>query len=157
MAIIDFILLFIILISLLISVFRGFVKEAISLGTWFAAAYIAFTFSSKLAALLPVSISQPSLRLGIAFAVLFLVTMMIGAAVKFLLGRFIDRTGLSSTDRAVGALFGLLRGGLIICIIIIIAELTPITQDSWWQSSVLIPHFAKIVAWLDPFLPNFIR
>lgn len=157
MAIIDFIILFVLLISLLISVFRGFVKESISLGTWFAAAYIGLTFANKLASLMPASIAQPSLRIGISFAILFIVTMIIGTALKFLLGRFVDKTGLSSTDRAVGALFGLLRGVLIICIIIIIAELTPITQDSWWQSSVLIPHFAKLVAWLDPFLPNFIR
>ena len=153
MAIVDYIIIIIILISLLISVVRGFVKEAISLGTWFAAVFIALTFADKLASLIPVGFAQPSLRLAIAFICLFIMTMIIGAVLKFLLGAFVDKTGLSSTDRAIGALFGLIRGLLIICVLVILASLTPMPQDAWWQASIFLPHFITVIEWLEPFLP----
>lgn len=157
MAIVDYIIIAIILISLLISVMRGFVKEAISLGTWFAAVFIALTFSDKFAALMPESFAQPSLRLGIAFISLFIITMIIGGLLKFLLGAFVDKTGLSSTDRAIGVLFGLVRGVLIVCVLVILASLTPMPQDAWWKASIFLEHFIKIIEWIEPFLPKVLQ
>lgn len=157
MAIVDYIVLGIILISLLISVFKGFVKEAISLGTWFAAVFIALSFADKLAGFMPENFAQPSLRLGIAFITLFIATMIIGGLLKFLLGAFVDKTGLSSTDRAIGALFGLLRGMLIVCVLVILASLTPMPQDAWWKASLFLPHFITAIEWLEPFLPEVLQ
>ncbi len=157
MAVVDYIIIVILLISLLISVVRGFVKEAISLGTWFAAVFIALSFADKFAGLMPESFAQPSLRLGVAFISLFIITMVIGGLLKFLLGAFVDKTGLSSTDRAIGVLFGLTRGMLIVCVLVILASLTPMPQDAWWKSSIFLPHFITVIEWLEPFLPTVLQ
>ena len=67
----DYTILAIIGISVLISLWRGFTKEAFSLAGWIVAAWVALTFADSLQVLLEPHITVPSLRLIIAFAILF--------------------------------------------------------------------------------------
>ncbi len=129
-------------ISCLISVKRGFVKEALSLVIWLLALVIASFFSPKLAPLLSAYIDAPSLRQMVAFAILFVATLITGGAVNYLLSTLIKATGLSGTDRMLGVLFGLVRGGIIIMVILLyLPSLIPVNEDAWWQESALIPQF----------------
>lgn len=138
----DWAIIAILAISSLISLKRGFVKEALSLAIWLIALAVASLFSPKLAPMLAVYIETPSLQQMAAFASLFIATLLIGGALNYLLATLIKATGLSGTDRMLGILFGLVRGLIIVMVIVLyVPKLVPVNEDSWWQQSALIPQF----------------
>jgi membrane protein required for colicin V production len=141
---IDWVILGILAVSTLISVKRGFVKEALSLVTWIAAVIVARLFSTELAELLTDSISAPTTRLVAAFAILFVATLIVGAMINHLIGELIRLTGLSGTDRLFGMIFGLARGMLVLVVAVALIKLTPLAKDKWWEDSTLIPELLRL-------------
>lgn len=150
---VDFVLLGIICVSLLISLARGFVREAFSLAAWILAFWVSWTFFRELAVHFEPWVSVPSLQLGLAFATLLLVTLILGAMVNFLVSQLVEKTGLTGTDRLFGLFFGVARGVLLVAILVLLAGLTPLPNDPWWQESQLIPYFQELAVWLRGFLP----
>jgi len=143
----DALILSIIVISSLISLSRGFVKEALSLVTWIVAAVIAWMFGGSLAHHFQPYIDTHSIRVITACAILFLVTLLIGALVNFLITQLVRATGLTGTDRLLGMVFGAARGLVLVIILIGLLSLAPVEHDAWWQQSTLIPHFLLIADW----------
>ena len=150
---IDYIILGIIGVSTIISLIRGFVREAMSLVVWVLAFWVAWTFFRELAVELEM-FSVPSVRLGVAFAILFLATLIIGALINYLVGQLVDKTGLSGTDRLIGMLFGAARGALLVAVLVLLAGLTPFPEDPWWQESQLVGYFQELATWLKTLLPE---
>ncbi len=149
---IDYAILGVIALSSLISLVRGFIKEAISLAVWVAAFWISWTFFRELALHLG-WITLPSARLIAAFALIFVATLMVGGLINFLMCQLVDKTGLSGTDRLIGVLFGAARGALLVAMLVLMAGLTPFPNDPWWQDSQLIAHFQELAIWLRGLLP----
>lgn len=148
----DALILSVVVISSLISLSRGFVKEALSLVTWIVAAVIAWMFGGSLAHHFQPYIDTHSIRVIVACAVLFLVTLLIGALVNFLVTQLVRATGLTGTDRLLGMVFGAARGLVLVVILVGLLSLAPIEQDAWWQQSTLIPHFLLIADWSKNFI-----
>jgi membrane protein required for colicin V production len=151
---VDYIILGIIAISALISVFRGFIREAFSLVVWIAAFWLAWTFFREFSQYLIQWISLPSARLGVSFAIIVITVLIIGGIVNFLLSKLVEHTGLTGTDRLLGIFFGIGRGAIMVAIIILLAGLTPLPQDPWWNESLLIVYFQDLSLWLKSFLPD---
>lgn len=143
----DWTIIAIIAVSSLMSLKRGFVKEAISLLTWVSAFVLARLFSPSLSVLLDAYIATLSLRLLTAFAILFVITLIAGALVGALFSALVDATGLTSSDRVLGMGFGAVRGGLVVVVIVALLGMTPAVQDYWWSESQLIPHFVLLEDW----------
>ena len=144
---VDALILAVILISSLISLSRGFVKEALSLVTWVVAGAIAWMFGGSLAHHFQPYIDTPSVRVIAACGLLFLVTLLVGALVNYLLTQLIRATGLTGTDRLLGMVFGAARGLLLVVILVGLLSLAPVQHDIWWKQSTLIPHFLLIADW----------
>ena len=149
----DYAILAIVGISALISIVRGFVREALSLAGWIAAVWVAFAFSSPVAALLENQVAVPSARQALAALALFTATLLVTGIVTYFVGLVVERTGLSGTDRAMGMVFGIGRGAVIVLILVLLAGLTPIPRDPWWQRSQLIPPFQRVAMEVTSFLP----
>ena len=152
-ATVDWIILAVLAISTLMSVRRGFVKEALSLLTWIAAVFIARLFAGQFSVLLEASIETASLRLGAAYLILFIGTLIVGGMVNFLVGEFVKMTGLTGTDRFLGMFFGLARGALFVTVTVAVLHyLAPVKEDPWYQESSLIPEIVILVEKLGPVL-----
>ena len=153
----DWVILGIILISILVGAIRGFIKEAFSLAVWAAAFLVAFQYSGALAVYLEPHVELPSARTALAFAGLFLVILLVGGLLTFLVGKLVEKTGLSGTDRLLGGVFGGVRGLFIVLVLILVAGLTPVTQDPWWQQSRMVQSLLPLAEWSAQFLPEPIR
>ena len=143
----DWAVIAVLAISTLMSLRRGFLKEALSLGTWIAAFVVARQFHGPMDQLLETQIVDSLMRSIAAFAALFVGTLLVGAALGFLLGALINATGLSSTDRVLGMVFGFARGALIVTVVIGLLNLTPLVNDSWYTNASLVPHFETVAQW----------
>lgn len=144
---IDLVIIGIIAFSVIVSLLRGFVREVMSLASWVVAFLVANNFYPYLANYLT-QIQSEYLRDGAAIAILFVATLIIGSIVNYVISQLVDKTGLSGTDRVLGACFGLLRGVLIVAALLFFVDtFTNFSQSDWWKNSKLIPHFGFIVEW----------
>jgi membrane protein required for colicin V production len=150
---VDYFIIGTIVVSALVSLLRGFVREALSLAIWVLAFWVAWTFFRDLAPSFAHWVSTPSVQFGIAFGLLLIATLLVGGIVNYLVGRMIDETGLSGTDRMLGMVFGIARGALVVAILVLLARATPLPQDPWWRESALLGHFDRMAEWLLDFLP----
>lgn len=144
---VDWAIIAVIVVSTLISLTRGFVKEALSLLTWIIAGSVAWLFGGSLANYLEPYIQTPSARVIAACAILFIATLIVGALISFLIGELIRVTGFGGTDRFLGTVFGAARGALLVVTAVGLLSLAPVQQDPWWQQSALIPHFLLVADW----------
>ena len=150
MTAIDWIIIVVVVVSALISLKRGFVKEALSLTTWVLALVIARIFSGKLAYLMSDLISSPNWRIAAAFAILFAATLVVGAMINHLLSEIIRMTGLTGTDRLLGMVFGLLRG--IIIVVAMLAVMKLFALEQLWPDSVLVGYFEPVIRWTGEYV-----
>ena len=153
----DYFILVVLGFSILISIIRGFIREALSLATWIVAIWVAFNFMDGLRVILADYIHTPSIQYGTAFFILFICMLIAGNIVGYLSGKMIEATGLSNADRLMGSFFGLGRGVLLVSVMLLLASFTPVIKDPWWRNSVLIPQFASIQLWLKDLLPDSIN
>lgn len=151
---VDYTIVGTIVLSVVISLFRGLIREVMALVVWVAAFAVAFLFTDDIEGLLSTAVDVPSARLAISFGLLFLVTLIIGGLLNYLLGQLIEKTGLTGTDRFLGIFFGLARATVLLTAIVMLAGLTPIPRDSWWQKSMLLPVFESMALYAGSFLPE---
>ena len=144
---IDYIIIGMISFSIIVSLLRGFVREVMSLASWVVAFIVASQFYPYLATYLT-QIDSPYLRNGTAIGILFVLTLIVGAVLNYIIAQLVDKTGLTGPDRVLGAAFGLLRGVLIVAAILFFLDtFTNFEQTEWWKDSQLIPHFGFIIQW----------
>lgn len=150
---VDYIILGLIGVSAVIGLIRGFVREVFSLVTWVVAIWIGLTFSREFSPYLESVISLPSARMAVSFALLFIVTLILGSLMGYLLAQLVSKTGLTGSDRFVGLIFGIARGMLVVAVLVLLAGLTPLPGDPWWRDSQLIEPFQSLAVWLRDKIP----
>ncbi len=151
---IDYAIAGLVAVSAVIGLFRGFIKEAFALLTWVVAIGVGLHYSRDFAVLLQDAISYPSARIATAFILLFFITLVLGGLISFILNHLIEATGLTGTDRLLGMLFGIVRGAVLVSVMVLLAGVTPLPEDSWWKQSVLIPPFQALAVWLKSHIPS---
>jgi len=132
----DYAVIVIVGLSVLLAAFRGVVREITALGGWVAALILSGLFAQELAQWLPSSLSL-ILRAVIAYLVIFFGVLLLSGVIGLLLAKLFHAAGLGVTDRAVGALFGFLRGAVIVFIGVMFAGLTSLPNEPFWREAAL--------------------
>ncbi|MEM7466021.1 MAG: CvpA family protein [Pseudomonadota bacterium] len=149
----DVAILVVIGVSTLISLFRGFVREVLSLVAWVIAIWVAYTFCGRVAPIFESLVSIPSAQQALAFVILLVLTLIGVGIVNFFISKLIESTGLTGTDRALGMVFGVLRGIVIVGLLVLLAGATPLPRDNWWRESIFVGHFETLAEFALQFLP----
>ena len=149
----DYTVIAIVGISVLLSLIHGLVREIFSLVSWVAAFVVAQIYVTDVAQLLPPTLSNPSLRLLIGFIAVFITTLLIMTLVAIALSKLIRTAGLGFVDRALGALFGLMRGMAIVMIGILVAGLTSLPHQPAWRHAMFSPQLVAVANMLKVWLP----
>ena len=154
MTVFDYVVLVIMGLSVLLSILRGFVRETLALASWLVAFFVAKLYTLELAPLLPQSIPNQPLRLLAAFLILFLATLLICSLLAIALSEVFKRAGLGWMDRCLGALFGLARGMIIVCVLVLLGGLTTLPKDVRWRNAMFSAPLEAMVINLLPWFPN---
>ncbi len=153
MSTLDYLIIAVIALSTLIGIWRGFVREALSLVVWVAAFWLAYLWAGTVASYFVEMISDQTLRLLTAFVLLFLTVHVVGFVTARLLATLLASIGLGGVDRLAGGGFGVVRGVLMVAVVVLIAGMTPVTQASSWQHSYMVGLFADGLAWVQHYYP----
>jgi len=155
---VDYGIIVIMAISILVGISRGFVREAMSLITWVLALVLGTYYFEPIADSWFIGISVPMIRYAVTFVLLVLMALIIGGILTYLIGRLINSTKFNVTDRIIGTLFGFGRGAIIVALLLLISHATFFEQflekNPLLQTSVLIPKFDPLSAWMKEKLPD---
>lgn len=150
----DYAIIVALALSVLVGLWRGFIGEVMALVCWVLAFWVAWMFGPVLAEQFSASISVPSVRVMLGYAVCFVAVLIAGAIVSYLLRKLVSGSGLSGTDRLLGMVFGLVRGFALVVLVIVLMKFTPVIRDDWWQQSRLLPTFERSASWMTTLLPE---
>ncbi len=154
----DLAVIAILLVSFLLGIWRGLVYEVLSLIGW----PIAFIVSKLYGGSLVMSLSGVSFmqkmpevsRIGIAYALIFITTLIVWGILVWLVARLVKAVGLGTIDKVMGGLFGLLRGGLILLALVWLAGLTHIPDQSAWRDAKMSKPLEKAALLTKIWLPD---
>jgi membrane protein required for colicin V production len=150
----DYLILFVLLCSIIISTMRGLIKEVLSLVSWIVSFVVANAYSAILAGWLPDVIPGKSLRLIVGFLVLFIGVRLLMSLLMKAVDALIKASGLSLADRGLGGLFGLARGCVIVMAAVLLSGMTSIPQQAFWKDALLSPMAETTAHTIMPFLPG---
>jgi len=154
MTIFDYLVLFILTCSVVISTLRGLVREILSLASWVASFVVANAYGETLAGWLPSTIPGQSTRLIVAFIALFVATRLLMGLLSMALDALIKASGLALADRGLGGLFGLGRGLLLVLAAVLLCGMTSIPQQPFWRQAVFSPLAETAARTVKPYLPG---
>ena len=147
---IDYAIIGIVVISMLISLIRGFIKEILSLVAWVAAFFVATNFYDTFASLITFT-DDTAVRYAVSLFVLFIGTLMIIGFVNYVITMVLKKTGLSGTDRMLGTAFGAVRGVLIVLIAACGLQLafnygyfSRMKSEQWYKDAVVLPEVLHV-------------
>jgi membrane protein required for colicin V production len=136
----DFVILAIVVLSALIGLARGFLREVISLATWVIALWVAWHHSDALTPHLGGVLANEPYGTWAARALIAIGILIVGTLVGITAGNFVRVSLFSGFDRFLGFLFGLLRGGLVLGVAVIVATTLRLDGERWWKQAKLIPY-----------------
>ncbi len=162
---VDYVIIAIVTFSSILSVFRGFVKEALSLLLWLIAIALTASFNGLASDYLRNTIAFEPVRFAVATFGLFFVIMLIGSTINNIISKLMQSIGLGFFDRLAGFVFGVARGALIVLALVIVTPyLVDTVNEEWWLTSALIPYFEKfehvgagLLTWITELLLSWVK
>jgi membrane protein required for colicin V production len=150
----DYIVVFVLICSIVISTLRGLVKEILSLLSWIVAFVVANAYGEALAGLLPDAIPGGTTRLIVAFLALFIGVRLMMMLLSMAVDAVIKASGLTLADRGLGGLFGLGRGLVIVLAVVLVCGMTAIPQQAFWKEALFSPLAETAARTVTPYLPG---
>ena len=136
MAMLDYFIIGLIVLSSLMGISRGLVKEALSLAAWIGAFVLAIWIGPAVAKEYASVLGADRMGQLFAFLIVFISTLIVASLLQWLVQKLISSTGLTGTDRFLGLIFGALRGALVVTVLLMICQ-SFFPSAEWWQASEL--------------------
>lgn len=153
----DYLVLAILVVSALMGLLRGLIRELLSLCAYVAAFLGAIWWGPRVSAWLETTLENPLLRTGVSYLVVFLLVLLLVGLLNITLSTLIEKTGLTPADHGLGALFGFLRGLVIVLALVTLAGYTALPEEAWWQESRLSGACVAAIQHLKLWLPDSLR
>ena len=154
MTVFDIAVLVVIALSALLGWWRGFMYELFSLLGWIAAYIVARTFSDQALPYVPEALGTESFRSAAAFAALFVATLIVSGILAWLLSKLAKFAGLGGIDGKFGAMFGVVRGVLVVLALVWLGGLTHLPEQSWWKNAWSSKPLLQAALYLRDYLPK---
>lgn len=154
MTVFDYAVLAIIGASVLLSVMRGMVRELLALLSWVVAFWIASAFAPDVALMLPKEVPNDMVRLLAAFAGLFFAALLLMSLVTIAAAELISTLGLTPLDKGLGAIFGLVRGLMIVLVLVMLAGMTALPKEKAWRNAMFSATLEEVVMQGKGYLPD---
>jgi len=149
----DYAVLTAIVASVLLGLWRGVMSELLALAAWIAAFLVAHVIAAEVANRLAGQITEPGLRLAAAYVLVFVGVLLVFAIARMLVSLLLKAVGLGLLDRLLGAVFGVLRGFLVVLAVVLVAGMTPLPKAVWWRDAILAPPLETVIIAAKPWLP----
>jgi membrane protein required for colicin V production len=147
----DYLILGVLAFSMLLGLFRGFVRESIALLAWLGGLWLAWRYAPLLEPLFRGPLDRPASTWA-ARAVIVLAVLIVGWLLAALLGYLLRHSALSvMVDRLLGMLFGVVRAAVVVAVFVLIAQLGDLQQTRWWKNSRLLPYAVECAGWIQAF------
>ena len=154
MPVLDWIMVGALSASMLLGAWRGLVYEVLSVMGWVSAFILAQWFAPDMAQLLPMRGAGEAVRYAAGFVLVFVLSVFAAALLARLAKTLFSLVGLQPVDRILGAIFGLVRGAVLVLAAAVVATMTPLHTSEWWRESVGAGIASAAVKGLKPLLPQ---
>ncbi|CAN5180122.1 CvpA family protein [soil metagenome] len=151
--VVDCLIVLILLLSLVIAAVRGLVREIIALVGWLVAIVVAWLYGPLLAHYMPVDWTAAA-RLLSGYCTAFFGTLILAAVMGYAAGKLVKAAGLGGVDRLLGAVFGLVRGLVVVVVMVALVSLTPWMRTPSWQQSQFVPYALALMDVAKEHLPE---
>ena len=153
MPIIDILIAVALIISIGIGIWRGLIKEAISIAALLFAIWAALYFGPSVGDVSRSWISSDELQMWFGRILVFAVILSIGGLLSWGISKLVRLSVLSGMDRLLGGLFGVVRGIILVSLLIIGGQCAGFDNDDWWEDSKLSPHLQVVSDWIKVMAP----
>ncbi len=152
----DWIIASIFLVSILVGIFRGFIKESLSLISWILAIWLAFNFCTQAGEFIHqyINIPAPKFREWAGFALVFIATLFLFSVITYIITKVFVRGPIKGVDRVLGLGFGALRGAAIVVALLVVAKGFGMESSEWWQNSLHISKFEPFIQTVEEMFPD---
>lgn len=148
----DYLILGVLVLSTLLGMVRGFVREAIALLAWLGGLWLAWRYAPVLEPLLGGAVGHPPASTWVARITIVIGVLLIGWLVAAALGYFLRHSGLSvMVDRLLGMVFGFVRGAVVVAVFVLLGQFVELDRVDWWRRSHLMPYASELAGWLQTF------
>ncbi|PZN30215.1 MAG: hypothetical protein DIU71_12680 [Proteobacteria bacterium] len=155
---VDYLVLGVLLASVLIGLYRGFMRESIALIAWLGGLWLAWRYAPVLEPHFGGMLAEPPASTWAARAVIVLGVLLTGWLLAALVDYFLRHSTLSITvDRALGMTFGALRGAVVVAIFVLLGRAVALDQVEWWRESSLLPYVGELAGWIESFAETGIQ
>jgi membrane protein required for colicin V production len=141
---VDIAIIALLAIYSIVGIIRGYSQEMYSLIAWLIGMIIAWFFSQDFAILLLEVFASPATRLAASFIALILITLLVAGVINMLLAGSVKKIGLTFLDRLGGLALGFGHGVVVAFVLVVVAGLTSLPKDRWWQESKYLPPFQSV-------------
>jgi membrane protein required for colicin V production len=152
----EWIFVAVLLGSLLLGAWRGFVSEVMSVLNWLLAFVMAQWLGQDVGQRLPMGEMSDVLRFAAGFVLVFVLAALAGGLLVWMLTKLVASSGLQRVDRALGAGFGVVRGVILLLAATVVMEMTPMKSSEWWRESTAAGMSLAALKGLKPVLPDVV-
>jgi membrane protein required for colicin V production len=149
----DYAVIVVILLSAGLGIWRGFAYEIFALGAWITGIVCAIVFGQQVASWFTFNLAE-WLKLIAAYALVFVLVFVAISVAGFVFTKLVRAVGLSPVDRGLGAMFGIVRGCLIVVVVVFLLSFSNLRESDWWQQSASAKPFEVMAGILRHRLPD---